>query len=178
MSNSRDHELIKQCQRGDRRALEELLGHYQRPVYNAAYRMLGNPQDAADVTQAVFLKIFENLDRYNPKYRFFSWIYRIAMNESINLYNKGKRQQPLDEVQPSNEKGPEELTDASIQSDHIQDKLMGLGEDYRTVIVLRHFAEMKYQEISDVLHIPVVTVKSRLYTARQQLKNVLSREGI
>ena len=75
MSNSRDQELIEQCQQGDRRALEELLGHYQRPVYNAAYRMLGNPQDASDVVQVVFLKVFEHLDRYNPKYKFFSWTF-------------------------------------------------------------------------------------------------------
>ena len=174
MSNSRDQALIKQCQQGNRRALEELLTHYQRPVYNAAVRMMGNPQDAADVTQVVFLKVFENLDRYDPKYKFFSWIYRIAINETINQINRGKREQALDEVQPSTDRGPAEQTEDSIRSERIQELLMTLQDDYRTVIVLRHFSEFSYQEISEVLHIPVATVKSRLYTARQQLKNTLS----
>lgn len=175
MSNGRDQALIKRCQQGDRRALEELLMHYQRPVYNAAFRMTGNPQDAADVTQVVFLKVFEHLDRYNPKYKFFSWIYRIAINETINQIKRGNREQTLDEEQQSSDRSPEDQTEASIRSDQVQDELMNLQDDYRTVIVLRHFSEFSYQEISEVLHIPVATVKSRLYTARQQLKNSLSR---
>lgn len=177
MSNSRDQALIKRCQQGDRRALEELLGHYQRPVYNAAFRMLGNPQDASDVTQVVFLKVFEHLGRYNPQYKFFSWIYRIAINETINHLNRGKREQVLDEAQASAERGPAEKTEADIQSRRVQAAMLTLQEDYRMVIVLRHFSEMSYREISEVLHIPEVTVKSRLYTARQQLKDVLSDTG-
>lgn len=174
MSNSRDQALIKRCQQGDRRALEELLGHYQRPVYNAAYRMLANPQDASDVTQVVFLKVFEHLGRYNPQYKFFSWIYRIAINETINHLNRGKREQALDDVQASGDRGPAERTEADIQSKRVQAAMMTLQEDYRMVIVLRHFSELSYREISEVLHIPEVTVKSRLYTARQQLKDCLS----
>jgi RNA polymerase sigma-70 factor (ECF subfamily) len=174
MSNSRDQELIERCQQGDRRALEELLGYYQRPVYNAAFRMLGNPQDASDVTQVVFLKVFEHLDRYDPKYKFFSWIYRIAINETINQINRGKREQMLDEQQVSGDRGPAEKTEAALQSMRVQEALMTLQEDYRMVVVLRHFSELSYREISEALHIPVVTVKSRLYTARQQLKDCLS----
>ena len=74
MSNSRDQALIERCKRGDRQALEQLLADYERPVYNAAYRIVGNPDDAADVTQAVFLKAFEQLDQYKPEFKFFSWI--------------------------------------------------------------------------------------------------------
>ncbi len=175
MSNSRDQALIKRCQQGDRRALEELLEHYQRPVYNAAFRMLGNPQDAADVTQVVFLKVFEHLGRYNPQFKFFSWIYRIAINETINQLNRSKREQVLDEAQASADRGPAEKTEAALQSKRVQAAMMKLQEDYRTVIVLRHFSEMSYREISEVLHIPEITVKSRLYTARQQLKDILSQ---
>lgn len=174
MDNSRDQALIKRCQGGDRRALEELLEHYQRPVYNAAYRMLGNPEDASDVTQAVFLKVFEHLDSYKPEYRIFSWIYRIAINESINQINRGKRDEALDEGQPSTAPGPAEETESDDASRRVQDALMSLQEDYRMVIVLRHFSELSYREISEVLHIPEITVKSRLYTARQILKDQLS----
>jgi RNA polymerase sigma-70 factor (ECF subfamily) len=173
MGNSRDQVLIKRCQQGDRRALEELLEQYQRPIYNAAFRMLGNPEDAADLTQSVFLKAFEHLDRYNPEYKFFSWIYRIAINESINQFNRGKREQALDEAQPSSTRGPAEQTEADVLSDRIQEALMALQEDYRMVIVLRHFSELSYREISEILHIPEITVKSRLYSARQLLKDRL-----
>jgi len=173
MGNSRDQILIKRCQQGDRRALEELLEQYQRPVFNAAFRMLGNPEDASDITQSVFLKAFENLDRYNPKYKFFSWIYRIAINESINQINRGKREQVLDETQPSATRGPVEQTESDALSQRVQEALMALQEDYRVVIVLRHFSELSYREISEILHIPEITVKSRLYSARQLLKDRL-----
>ena len=173
MSNSRDQALIKRCQRGDRRALEELLQHYQRPVFNVALRMLGNTSDASDVTQNVFLKVFEHFDRYDPEYKFFSWVYRIAINESINLINQGRRTEPLDEASPASDPGPAEQTESSADSDRIQKALMTLSEDYRMVVVLRHFSEMTYREISTVLHIPEITVKSRLYTARQLLKEQL-----
>lgn len=173
MGNSRDQVLIKRCQQGDRRALEELLEQYQRPIYNAAFRMLGNPEDASDITQSVFLKAFEHLDRYNPKYKFFSWIYRIAINESINQINRGKREQALDETQPSAARGPAEQTESDATSRRVQEALMTLQEDYRVVIVLRHFSELSYREMSEVLHIPEITVKSRLYSARQLLKDRL-----
>lgn len=177
MSNSRDQALIRRCQRGDRRALEDLLEKYQRPVYNAAFRMLGNREDASDVTQIVFLKVFERLDRYDPAYKFFSWIYRIAINESINQLKRGNRETGLDESQPSAAPGPAEKAQAIDDSKRVQDALMTLQEDYRMVIVLRHFSELTYREISEVLHIPEITVKSRLYTARQALRERLSNEG-
>jgi RNA polymerase sigma-70 factor (ECF subfamily) len=178
MSNSRDHALIKQCKRGDRRALEQLLMQYEKPIYNAAYRMLGNPDDAADVTQAAFLKAFEHLDRFDPKYKFFSWIYRIAINESINQLNRGKHDQPLDERQAAGTRGPEEVADAGTLSRNIQAGLMDLQEDYRVVVVLRHFSDCSYRQISEILHIPEKTVKSRLYSARQLMKEKMKASGM
>ena len=97
MDRSRDHELILRCRRGDRQALGELIKEYERPIYNAAFRILGNPDDAADVTQTVFMKVFERIDQYNPEYKFFSWIYRIAINESINQRNRSKDLQPYED---------------------------------------------------------------------------------
>lgn len=174
MGKNRDQALIERCQRGDRRALEELLEKYQRPVYNAAFRMLGNPQDASDITQAVFLKVFEHLGSYDPNYKFFSWIYRIAINESINQFKRARREAQLDESEPSAARGPLEEAAMDANSRRVQGALMTLQEDYRMVVVLRHFTELSYREISEVLHIPEMTVKSRLYTARQQLKEHLS----
>ena len=178
MGNSQDQELIERCRRGDRRALEAVLEKYQKPIFNAAYRMLGNADDAADVTQATFLKAFENLGHYNPNYKFFSWIYRIAINDSIDRINLGKREQVLEDVQPSAEPGPESRVQEETVSRTVQAVLMGLQEDHRAVLVLRHFSDCSYQEISEILHIPEKTVKSRLYSARQKMKDQLESEGL
>lgn len=178
MGKSRDHVLIERCKRGDRQALEELVGNYQRPVYNAAYRILGNPDDAADATQAAFLKTFENLHQYNPKYKFFSWIYRIAVNESINQIKRGRNQQPLDDKELAGTPSPEATVEASDLSLAIQEGLMALTTDYRTVVVLRHFSECSYRQISEILQIPEKTVKSRLYSARQSMKEILHASGV
>ena len=177
-SNSREQALIEQCRKGDRRALGELLGNYERPVYNAAYRILGNPDDAADVTQTSFLKAFEHLDQYKSNYRFFSWIYRIAVNESINQLKRGKKQRSLDDREIAGNGSPEAVATADDVSREIQAGLMELSEEYRAVIVLRHFSECSYRQISDILQIPEKTVKSRLYSARQLMKEKLQATGM
>jgi len=177
-SNSRDHALIERCQSGERQAFEELVGLYQKPVYNAAYRILGNPDDAADTTQVVFLKAIERLGQYDPKYKFFSWIYRIAVNESINKLKRGRKQQPLDEKEVAATNSPEATLAAGDLSREIQAGLMDLKEDYRTIIVLRHFSECSYAQISEILQIPEKTVKSRLYSARQLMKETLQARGV
>lgn len=178
MGKDRDTALISDCKRGDRNALETLVRRYEKPIYNAAYRMLGNPDDAADITQIAFLKVFENLDRYNPKFKFFSWIYRIAVNESINLLKRRGHQEPFDDKQASNLRDPEAMVDAERLCNCVQEVLMELQEEYRAVIVLRHFTECSYHEIGEILQIPDKTVKSRLYTARQIMKDKLSAKGL
>jgi RNA polymerase sigma-70 factor, ECF subfamily len=178
MDNGREHALILRCKHGDRQALGELIKEYERPIYNAAYRILGNREDAADVTQVVFLKTFERLDQYNPEYKFFSWIYRIAVNESINQRNRSKNLQPLEDEQIASTTNPEDVVETDKLSEIIQAGLMELQEDYRVVVVLRHFSDMSYKEISGVLQIPEKTVKSRLYSARQLMKTQLTERGV
>lgn len=178
MSNTLEIALIERCKKGDRVALAELLEHYQKPVYNAAYRILGNPDDAADVTQIVFLKAFENIGRYNPKYKFFSWIYRIAVNESINLNKRSSRTQSLEDRDVVARGGPDTAAEAGDLSRGIQEGLMRLSEGYRTVIVLRHFSGFSYREIGDILQIPEKTVKSRLFSARRLMRDDLSGKGV
>jgi RNA polymerase sigma-70 factor (ECF subfamily) len=178
MVDSRDHALVERCRRGDRQALEALVEEYQKPVYNAAYRILGNPDDAADVTQATFLKAFEHLDGYDPQYKFFSWIYRIAINESINQFKRIRKQEPLDESEPGDGPGPDDTLETGDLSREIQAGLMALNQEYRTVIVLRHFSDFSYRQISEILQVPEKTVKSRLYSARQLMKDQLVANGI
>jgi len=173
MHKDRDAALVIGCKRGDRRAMAQLVSQYQRPVFNAAYRILGNTDDAADVTQTVFLKVFEHIADYDPKFKFFSWIYRIAINESLNQLKKRRHQEPLAPGQASPWRSPEECLESKRACNRVQGALMELNEDYRTVVVLKHMSGCSYQQISEILQIPEKTVKSRLYSARQLLKKSL-----
>lgn len=170
--------MIEKCKHGDRQALEALIIKYEKPVFNAAYRMLNSSEEARDVTQTVFLKVFENLDRYDPNFRFFSWIYRIALNESIDCLKKRNRQGSLDREPASDTGTPEDAVSAEQQSDNVQTALMTIKQEYRTVIVLKHFLGCSYSEISQILDIPEKKVKSRLYTGRQLLKDALLKERL
>lgn len=177
MSKPDDTNLIEQCIKGDRQAFEALLTQYEKPVFNAAFRMLNSREDASDVTQTVFLKVFENFDKYDPSRRFFSWIYRITLNESINWLGKQGRLEPLTQEAADDARSPEQQVDSDNLRADVQAALMTIGTDYRTVIILKHFLGCSYVEISDVLEIPEKKVKSRLYTARQQLKGALTDSG-
>jgi RNA polymerase sigma-70 factor (ECF subfamily) len=174
MSKTDDTKLIERCVRGDREAFEALLGEYEKPVFNAAFRMLNNRDDARDVTQTVFLKVFQNFAQYDPSRRFFSWIYRITLNESINWLGKENRLEPLLYETADEGKGPDEEVESARVSAGVQAALMTINTDYRTVVILKHFLGCSYVEISEILDVPEKTVKSRLYTARQQLKDALS----
>lgn len=178
MDRDADAKLVEDCRNGDTRAFEMLIGKYQKPVFNAALRMLGDRDDAADVAQTAFLKVFERLDTYNPDYRFYSWLYRIVINESIDVLNRRKRTTELDEARLPDENTPERAIRQSQLSARMQDALMTISADYRTVIVLKHFMDCTYQEISRILEIPEKTVKSRLFTARQLLKDRLADTGL
>lgn len=173
MHKDRDAALVIGCKRGDHRAMAQLVSQYQRPLFNAAYRILGNTDDAADVTQTVFLKVFEHIADYDPKFKFFSWIYRIAINESLNQVNKRRHQEPLADSQVSPWRSPEEHLESKRLCNRVQAAMMALNEEYRTVVVLKHMSGCSYQQISEILQIPEKTVKSRLYSARQLMKKSL-----
>lgn len=177
MHKDRDAALVNDCKRGDRRAMSMLVSQYQRPVYNAAYRILGNMDDAADTTQVVFLKVFEHIADYDPKFKFFSWVYRIAINESLNQVKKRRSQEPLADNQASTWRGPAEELDSRRICNRVQAALMQLNEDYRSVVVLKHFSGCSYHQISEILQLPEKTVKSRLYSARQLMKKTLQDDG-
>lgn len=176
MDKDQEIALVAGCRKGSRQALETLVRQFEKPVFNAAYRMLGNADEAADVTQATFLKLIENIGRFDPKFRLFSWIYRIAVNEAIDQLERRKRSgKPDDPVCPDL---LEDRLTASQLSEQVQLVLMELNEDMRTVITLRYFTECSYREIGEILGLPEKTVRSRLFTARRQLKSRLERHGI
>ena len=157
---------------GERDAASGLVDRYQKRLFNVALRMLDDVQDAEDVTQAVFLNAFLKLRTYDPRYRFFSWIYRMTVNESLNVLKRRKRTVTLDDESdmPAPGAAPDRATE---DQDRVGKALMGLKPDDRAVVVLRHFVSFSYEEIADVLEIPVKTVKSRLFTARERLRLAL-----
>lgn len=178
MDDQGEAELIRLALNGDEKAFEMLVVGYERIVYSAAYRMVSNSEDAKDLTQTVFLKVYRNLGSYDPRHRFFSWIYRITINETLNFLRQRRPKQELDETLASSTAGPDEDAHGDQLRDSIQDALRDLTEDYRQVIMLRHFLNRSHQEMSELLGIPEKTVKSRLYSARQLLAKALRRRGV
>jgi RNA polymerase sigma-70 factor (ECF subfamily) len=179
MRENGDALLIEDCLRGDRAALEVLLRRYEGPVYNAVFRMLRDPDDARDVTQTVYLKVVENLSSYDSSFKFYSWLYRIAINESLNwLKRSGRRSAHVDADVADDRPGPESAAHQLEINDHVQAGLDELPAGDRAVIVLKYFLDCSYEDIGGVLDIPVKTVKSRLFSARQRLRGVLSERGV
>ncbi len=170
-----DETLVERSRGGDRAALAALMLRYQRAIYNAAYRVLGNGEDAADVSQAVFLKVAERLDEYDAQYKFFSWIYRIAINESLNVLRRNGHEEPLEgeEDLPDDGAGPERHALHAELAGRVQGALMSLKVDHRAVLTLRHFSDCSYEEIASILGVQEKTVKSRLFEARQRLRELL-----
>ena len=173
-----DAVLVQQCLNGNQKAFEVIVDRYQKPIFNAALRVLNDCEDAADVTQTAFVKAYENLHRFNARYKFFSWLYKIAVNEALNFFNQRKHFGEFDEDIASTEKTPEETYNDIEIGQKIQNSIMNLRFDYRVVLVLSHFQDLSYKEISYILDIPEKTVKSRLFTARQLLKNMLLKENL
>ena len=171
-----DDVLVRRCRDGDRTAFVALVRRYRGPIYNCAYRVLGREEDASDVTQGVFLKVIQRLDQYDPNYKFFSWIYRMALNDALNMLRDRGREDPMDEGMeaPADERSNPEAQVSEMQEAHrIQQALMRMKVSDRAVLTLRHFSDCTYEEIADIMELDVKTVKSRLFEARQRLRQLL-----
>lgn len=170
--------LVAACLAGDRNAFGQLVDAYQGKLYNAAYRITGSSADAMDATQGAFVKAYENLHTFDPSRRFFSWIYRIALNEALNILDRRRSVAPLEEEElPGALSDPEEACQEAEDGRCIHRALLHLTADQRTVLVLRHFQGLSYHEIGEVLGIDEKTVKSRLFTARHSLRAALVEQG-
>jgi RNA polymerase sigma-70 factor (ECF subfamily) len=175
-----DRALLTRFRAGDREAFEALVVRYQRPIYNAALAILRRPEDASDVTQTVFLKIVERGEDYDPQYKLFSWLYRIAVNESLDLLRRGKRETALDDdldIPDLDGQGPEALLTQVQTSADIHRRIMSMSINDRVVLTLRHFSECSYEDIGEILDLDQKTVKSRLFEARRRLRGLLGHLG-
>lgn len=177
MNEDSDGALVRRCCCGDRRAFEVLVVRYEKPVFNAALRMLHDREEARDVAQTVFLKVYEHLAEYDPSHKFYSWIYRIALNESINTLQRRRPRTALDPEMAGNEPGPDDTVRDLQLCDGMSVAIMSLSAEYRAVIVLRHFMGSSYEDMAAILDLPEKTVKSRLFSARQLLKSAMESQG-
>lgn len=177
MDESQEIQLIQRAQRGDGRAFGKLALEYQRVLFNLALRMTRNREDARDLTQAVFLKAYRGLAGFDTGRRFYSWLYRIMLNEGLNFLSSKRDQEPVSETMADPQGSPEDEYLNAVMQQTIQAALAELNMDQRQIIILRHFLHLSYEEMGEVLEIPAKTVKSRLFTARQNLAPILHRLG-
>lgn len=177
-ADNHDRELVRQCVSGDTKAFDELVGKYQKTMFNVALRMTGDFDDAEEVTQEAFVKAYERLPTFNPKYRFFSWLYRILVNGALDHLEQTRKHTPLSDRMASGEPGPEETEEREDTEAILRSGLMELNVKQRAILVLRHFEELTYDEIGAILEISEKKVKSRLFSARLQLRTVLVKKGL
>lgn len=180
MTDENDERVwVARCLKGDATAFEPLVARYERALFAVALRLVGNYEDARDVTQNAFIRAYEHLDSFDPERRFFSWIYRIAVNEGLNLRRARRPQEALGDWIPVGGGQIEAIRaiEAHETTARVERAIGQLSEEYREVVVLRYFAELSYEEISHAVGVPEKTVKSRLFSARQRLAGLLGQEG-
>jgi RNA polymerase sigma-70 factor (ECF subfamily) len=177
MDEESDGQLVSRARSGDRKAFDTLVRRYEKTVFNAALRMLHDREECRDVTQTVFLNVYTHLADYDPSHKFYSWIYRIALNESIKSLQRRKPTAALDLEAADSAPGPERLFGQFQLNDGLAAAIMSLRTEYRAVIVLRHFMDCSYEDIAAILDLPEKTVKSRLFSARQLLKTAMETRG-
>lgn len=176
---------IEAARKGDREAFGRLVEVYQAPVYNLAFRMLGEPNEAEDVAQEVFLRAYRKLDSYDPGRKFSTWLLSIASHYCIDQLRR-RRLTWLsleDEAVPpgalvSQHPGPEGHAVQSERDAHIQRLLDTLSADYRAVVVFHYWYDLSYEEIADVTESTVSAVKSRLFRARRMLAKQLQEADV
>jgi RNA polymerase sigma-70 factor, ECF subfamily len=158
----------------------ELVRKYQDRIYNLCRYMVGNRQDAQDAAQDVFLKAYKGLKDFRPEASLYTWLYRIAVNTCLDYKRKTSvatlRSESLSELEPSGEPSPERTYESKEVSEAIQSALQKLPKKLRPAIVLREIDGLSYEEIAEILHTSVGTVKSRISRAREELRGILLRK--
>lgn len=184
MTDHREKELIAKAKQGDMQAFEELILKHEKIVYNVAFRMMNHSEDAKDISQEVFLKAYRNIKNFDERSMFSTWLYRITTNTCIDEMRKRKGKQSYSlEEELENEDGsmqrqiadegdtPEESLMRGEEKGEILQALDTLSEEHRAAIILRDVKGLSYEEISEIIELPMGTVKSRISRARNQLKN-------
>jgi RNA polymerase sigma-70 factor (ECF subfamily) len=182
-----DVELIAKAISGREDGFEELVRRYQRPITNYVFRMLNDYDASLDVTQEVFIKVYNSLSRYSSEYKFSTWLYRIAHNAAIDYIRRrspneqsieteskdGAYQLQIESPNPS----PEQERERSEWRTEIEAVVKCLPAVYRELILLRHAQDLSYDEIAEITNLPLGTVKNRLFRAREMMREIFIERG-
>jgi RNA polymerase sigma-70 factor (ECF subfamily) len=185
-----DNELVALVLEGRTELFGELVGRYQQRLYRYLTRYTSDAEEAKDITQEVFLKVYGALDSFDPRYRFSTWLFRIAANAAIDsLRRKRLKQVPLDQG-PGEEGDSNPLDPADSRPDPLEalsrhrlrqlvdEAIERLPDDYRELLGLRHYGELPYEEIAEIKKMPLGTVKNKLFRARQALRDLLPKDVV
>jgi RNA polymerase sigma-70 factor (ECF subfamily) len=183
-----DRELVAIAVSGFDGSFEELVRRYQRPISAYVYRMVGNYESALDLTQEIFIKVYNSLNRYRPEFKFSTWIYKIAHNAAVDhLRRTATREQSLvlgpegdtfDLPLESARLSPEQESERKERRSEIEAVVRTLPANYRELIILRHSQDLSYEEIVEVTGLPLGTVKNRLFRAREMMRQQFVDKGI
>lgn len=188
IQNLTDVELIAKAISGREDGFEELVRRYQRPITNYVFRMLNDYDASLDVTQEVFIKVYNSLSRYSSEYKFSTWLYRIAHNAAIDSIRR--RRSPNEQsIETENKDGayqlqiespnptPEQERERSEWRTEIDAVVKCLPSVYRELILLRHTQDLSYDEIAEITNLPLGTVKNRLFRAREMMREIFIERG-
>jgi len=184
-----DAEILRRCLTGDEDAYRRLVGRYQRQVYSLALRMVRHVEDAEDLTQETFVRMFRAVERYDPTRPFAAWLFTIASRlcidhlrrrrlKPISLHQRdpGSQEEKVIEIEDAGRR-PDEITSDREEERRAQALIDSLPPHYRVVVMLRHQHDLSYEEIAEALHVPLGTVKARIHRARALLKSRIEGEG-
>lgn len=182
-----DGELIVSAIAGRSDGFEELVRRYQRPITGYVFRMLGNYESSIDVTQEVFIKVYNSLTKYSNEYKFSTWLYRIAHNAAIDHMRRNSMQTQSIEVEnadgtfqlqiESRDPSPEVEHERGEWRNEIDAVVKCLPAAYRDLIILRHSKDLSYDEIAEITSLPLGTVKNRLFRAREMMRELFIDRG-
>jgi RNA polymerase sigma-70 factor, ECF subfamily len=175
-------EWLNRTRQGDRAAFSHIVDKYQRPVYNLCYHMLRNPHDAEDAAQEVFLRVYARLDSYDPQRQFSTWLFAIASHYCIDRLKRPRMLVAWDDVvnwydgsDDQDSVHPERALAQTETAREAQNLLQTLRPDYRTVVILKYWHTMSYEEIAETLQTTVSVIKSKLFRARRMMAQAATR---
>jgi RNA polymerase sigma-70 factor (ECF subfamily) len=181
-----DNRLISDCLKGQPAAFGDLVRRHQDRLYNMAYRLMGNAEDAQDVVQEAFLSAYQSLGSFKGDSLFYTWLYRIAVNTAISVKRKqrvvvsihgsGPDQPGVEPLDSSEINRPGRALEQAEEEKRVQRALDHLSHEHRAVLVLKEIEGQKYEAMADILGVPIGTIRSRLHRARLELRELLSPE--
>jgi RNA polymerase sigma factor (sigma-70 family) len=181
-----DLKTIRRCKRGEEAAFAEILARYRSAIYNLCWRMVRNDEDAHDLAQEVFIKVFRLLDRYDEQYAFSSWLFRIATNHCIDHLRRqrlrflsverdgGAGDEEAEMQIPSDGPQPDVVLQRREALERLEEVIADLPPHYRVITLLRHDQQLSYEEIAETLQLPLGTVKARIHRARNMIQQMLA----